>query len=197
MPRFPASIALLLLSLPSVVARADAIEGPPACPEGSRGASSHAGTWCEPAPCTSDAACGEGQRCVPWRVCTRVSDVQPGGRGGYDRPPVERTLVVGSCPRERACRGDEEPPPPIAGTLRPGAAACTDATFCVPQVLAELPPRSAGASGDRSGSSGSSGGGVRGLLGGCGCHSTAPGRTAAWSLTLAAVAAALVLRRRK
>jgi hypothetical protein len=140
-----ALFALLVSSSLSSVARGDAIDPAPACPPGAQGASSHAGHWCVPWPCTSDAEC-RGGACRRWRVCTRVSDVPIGGLRMF-RPgePTshEETLVVGTCDPSRACTGTEEPPPPTAGTLREGAPSCTEATYCVPAELPELPGASA------------------------------------------------------
>src|SRR5205809_169753 len=98
-------------------ARADAISGPPACPPGAQGRSAHEGEWCVAWPCESDATCGAGARCTAWRVCTRTSDVVPGGLRPTTPPAEPRELVVGTCAAGAGCRGDEEPPPPTVGTL--------------------------------------------------------------------------------
>lgn len=134
-------LLMMALMLPSSVANADAIEGPPACPPGSRGGSAHEGQWCEPWTCESDAEC-DGGRCVPWRVCTRVASVVPGGLWPEPPPARPRTLVVGTCDPARACTGTEEPPPPTVGTFE-GAAppACAEARYCVPVALPSFPGR--------------------------------------------------------
>lgn len=125
------------------VAHADAIDGPPACPPGARGDSAHEGQWCEPWPCTADAEC-DGGRCVPWRVCTRVATVVPGGLRPTEPPPEPRTLVVATCAPSAACTGTEEPPPPTVGRFEDGAApTCTEARFCVPVALPPFPSRPA------------------------------------------------------
>lgn len=134
------AVFALALLLPAV-AHADAIDGPPACPPGSRGDAAHEGQWCEPWPCTSDAECGGG-RCVPWRVCTRVASVVPGGRWAEPPPAQPRTLVVGTCDPSRACTGTEEPPPPTVGSFE-GAPPprCDEASYCVPVALPPFPGR--------------------------------------------------------
>src|SRR5690242_820523 len=108
-------VACALVACASVV-RADAIAGPPACPPGAVARSSHAGQWCEPAPCASDADCSEaGGSCQEWRVCTRVFSITPGGLRPRPAPPEDTTLVVGTCAPSAACNGTEEPPPQTAG----------------------------------------------------------------------------------
>lgn len=138
-----ALIFVLLVSLFPIVARADAIEGPPACPLGARGRSSHSGQWCEAAPCASDADCADaGGHCRAYRVCTRHASIPAGGHGAFrdpPPPPYEVDLVVGSCEPARACRGDEEPGPPMAGAYVDAAPTCSEATFCVPESLPTLP----------------------------------------------------------
>lgn len=145
--RAASAVAPLLLTVSIVLAprlvRADAIDGPPACPPGAIGRSSHSGQWCEAAPCTTDADCGEdGGHCRPWRVCTRRASIPVGGLGQFRDPPPppnEIDLVVGSCEPARACRGDEEPPPPAPGTFVEASPTCREATFCVPDALPALP----------------------------------------------------------
>lgn len=135
----------LVVLLWSGVASADSIEGPPACPPGSRGDSSHEGQWCEPWPCANDGECNGG-RCVPWRVCTRVANVELGGLRPRPPPTVQRTQVVGTCDPARACTGTEEPPPPTVGSFE-GAAppTCSEGRYCVSVALPPFParPRSA------------------------------------------------------
>lgn len=131
------------LLLPATV-RADAIDGPPACPPGARGESAHAGVWCVPWTCTNDETCGPSAKCRPWRVCTRASDVTPGGLRAEPPAPERMQLVVGTCDPSLACRGDEEPPPALVGKLLPGPPQCRDDRHCVPSDLPALPPRTAG-----------------------------------------------------
>jgi hypothetical protein len=133
-----ALIAALLLP---ATAAADAIDGPPACPPGARGYSAHAGQWCVPWTCTADADCGGQAACRPWRVCTRESDVVPGGMRPEPSPPQRMTLVVGTCDPAAACRGDEEPPPEVVGKFVEGAPKCVEANHCVPADLPALPSR--------------------------------------------------------
>ncbi|MBW2457516.1 MAG: hypothetical protein JRI68_23615 [Deltaproteobacteria bacterium] len=127
-------------------ARADSIPPPPACPPGSRGLSSHAGERCVPATCQSDADCKDlkGTTCRRWRVCVRTHMVPAGGRRGGEVPPRAEDLAVGSCPVEKGCTGDEEPPPLTAGKANPGPPHCLDADYCVPQALPPLPTSSPG-----------------------------------------------------
>jgi len=141
-PRLSAILVTLgaALLLPTIV-RADAISGPPACPPGSRGRSSHAGQWCEPWTCTADDTCGAAAKCRPWRVCTKASDVEPGGMRAEPAPPMRMQLVVGTCDPALGCRGDEEPPPLLVGKLLADAPQCRDDRHCVADDLPALPPR--------------------------------------------------------
>lgn len=158
-------------------ARADAISPPPACPPGSQGRSSHAGEWCEPAACQSDSDCSKlGGSCRPWRVCTRAAKAQHGGLRGFDRPPMDVTLAVGSCAPDEACRGDEEPPPPTIGSWAEGPPVCTNATYCVPASLPPLPTAAGPSSAAPSGSADAGGCAPppAGRPRGCGCRVGAP-----------------------
>ena len=118
-------------------ARGDAIAPAPACPPGSQGQSSHAGQWCAPAPCKADSDCKvEGVNCRRWRVCVRETTVSHNRR----RPTLrQQDVVVGTCPPGKACKGDEEPPPPQVGTLKEGAPRCSTGEYCVPASLPPLP----------------------------------------------------------
>jgi MYXO-CTERM domain-containing protein len=189
-------LALALLgSLAPAFARADAIDGPPACPPGARGRSSHSGQWCEVAACASDADCADaGGHCRAYRVCTRHAAIPPGGHGAFrdpPPPPYEVELVVGSCEPARACRGDEEPGPPMAGAYVDAAPTCREATFCVPEALPSLPllgspapspaPEASVAVPGRSS---------------CGCAAPTSRSSAPALLVLAVVALALARRRR-
>lgn len=141
--RFAVPGALVAALLLPTLARADAIAGPPACPPGSRGQSSHSGQWCAPATCTADSECGPAATCRPWRVCTRDSDVELGGLRAGPEPPVRMQMVVGTCDPASKCRGDEEPPPQLVGKLLAGPPSCRDERHCVANDLPALPPRAA------------------------------------------------------
>ncbi|MBX7196440.1 MAG: hypothetical protein K1X94_30585 [Sandaracinaceae bacterium] len=172
------------------VARADAIDGPPACPPGTEGRSAHEGQWCEASPCTAGGDCRDGATCRPWRVCTQRSLVQRGGLHGEDHPPVSRELAVAGCAVESACDGASEPPPPTVGRLE-GVPVCTDGHYCVPSALPPLPslapPTTSSASSDPSLP-------VVALGHGCGCRAHARSRPDT-SLVLAVLGLGLASRR--
>lgn len=142
--RFAVCGALAAVVVLPARARADSIDGPPACPPGARGESSHAGQWCVPWLCAVDADCGGSGSCRDWRVCTRESDVIPGGLRPEPEPAERIRLVVGTCDPAAACRGDEEPPPELVGKLVEGAPECKVDNHCVPADLPGLPARTEG-----------------------------------------------------
>jgi hypothetical protein len=175
-------VAILTLSFGAAPAAADAIDQAPACPPGARGVSSHAGIRCHPAACTNDADCEGRGVCRPWRVCTIRSSVPPGGLGGFNQPPRDEELVVGTCEPSAACRGDEEPPPPMVGTPAVGPPVCRDATFCVPERA--LPPLPAPSGSEQSSGEESAGPGAsQPSRNGCGCEA-APGAAVLSGLAL-------------
>lgn len=119
-------------------AGADAIAPSPACPPGSRGKSSHAGQWCAAASCETDDDCKQkGAICKQWRVCVREAMVTHHRRARSARVTEQ---VVGTCAPEKACKGDEEPPPPLVGQIVRGPPICTTGRYCVPGSLPPLPP---------------------------------------------------------
>jgi hypothetical protein len=135
-----ALVSILSLVGSASVARADAIEGPPACPPGSSGRSSHHGQWCEPAVCDAEAACEGGARCTSFRVCTRGSLVPPNHRLiDPAAVPVRMEMVIGTCDPAEACTGLEEPPPPTIGAMIDEPPACRAIDVCVPSALPSLP----------------------------------------------------------
>lgn len=134
------SLTFVFWLLAAASARADAIEGPPACPPGSVGRSAHEGQWCVPALC--DAGCGEGETCAARRVCVQTARVIPGGLRPREPDPEPRELVVAVCPADSTCTGDEEPPPPTVGELPPTRPRCEIHNVCVPAALPALPPAS-------------------------------------------------------
>lgn len=90
-----AAMALALATALGAPAAADDIEPPPpACPDGSRPESSHAGPTCEPLPdCTSDAECAAGERCFPLPQC-----IEARGCGGRREDPTCFVRhVLGNC----------------------------------------------------------------------------------------------------
>jgi len=144
------------------VALADALPPPPACPPGSRGATSHAGPRCVPAPCERDEDCKEiGGACRDWRVCTRSTQIAPHRRRPGASPSYEE-VVVGTCAPAEKCKGDQEPPPPTVGKLIDVPPSCAERKFCVP---ASLPPLPAPAASTKAGPLGK---GSR--FGACGCR---------------------------
>lgn len=134
---------LTLLALPTL-ASADAIEGPPACPRGAHGRTSHSGQWCEPLPCTGDGDCSDGARCEPVRMCTVTASIPPGGRRRMPGPgeppetPYVATLAVASCDAAASCTGTEEPWPPTAGNIANRTPSCATARMCVMPPLPSL-----------------------------------------------------------
>lgn len=205
------SWALLLCCLgclPPALARADAIEGPPACPRGARRRSSHAGQWCEVASCASDADCADGGgHCRAYRVCTRHASIPPGGRGAFrdpPPPPFEVDLVVGSCEPSAACRGDEEPPPISAGSYTEPTPTCREARVCVADALPSLPflgapaPVPTSPAGAPTPSPGAGVSVSREVHASCGCAATGRGAGAALPLALSiALALGTASRRRR
>lgn len=142
-PRVGAALVGALLGPATAgVARADAISGPPACPPGAMGRSAHAGEWCVPWTCAPGVDCAGGATCKPWRVCTRASDVVPGGLRPEPAPPERMELVVGTCDPADNCRGDEEPPPMMVGQVVAGPPTCSVGLHCVAEALPTLPLRS-------------------------------------------------------
>lgn len=193
-----------VLALPSA-ALADAIDGPPACPPGARGMSSHAGQWCVAAPCASDSECHDGATCRPWRVCVRTIEMPFGGRRAFaaDEPrthPVE--LVVGTCAPDAACTGLEEPPPPGVRPSLPGqdvpAPTCTDGRYCVPPDLPPLPSLGGGPRavdpGDEGDEPTAPNPAPTSARSGCGCR-TASGAAIPLPMAFAVALLALALRR--
>lgn len=108
-------------------ALADAVPSPPTdCPPGSRGMTSHHGTWCEPTVCETDLDCDKLAtfwdrdikkvcREQPLCVSTRTDSGFPLGK------PAERSIAGGVCGPETACVSPAtcqsakrcvEPPPP-------------------------------------------------------------------------------------
>ncbi len=115
---------------------------PPGCPAGAKGRSSHAGARCHAEPCATDTECRDGAKCRPYRVCTRTSSVPPAGRGAFmsGAGPHMEELVIGSCEIADQCSGNEDPPPPVVGTLEPGPPTCREGSYCVPPAHPPLPP---------------------------------------------------------
>jgi MYXO-CTERM domain-containing protein len=199
---------VLVLALVPAAAYADAIDGPPACPPGARGRSSHSGQWCEVAACASDADCADaGGHCRAYRVCTRHASIPPGGLGAFrdpPPPPYEVDLVVGSCEPALACRGDEEPPPPSAGTYVEATPTCREATFCVPDALPGLPligapapsPAPPPASGAAPPSSAASVSVEQSAHASCSCAASGRGAPAPFVLGLVMACVAIARRRR-
>jgi MYXO-CTERM domain-containing protein len=134
------SLTFLFFVLSAASARADAIEGPPACPPGARGQSAHEGQWCVPALCES--GCGEGETCAPRRVCVQTARVIPGGLRPTEPPAEPRELVVATCEADGTCTGGEEPPPPTVGELPLSRPRCDVRQVCVPAALPPFPPAS-------------------------------------------------------
>ncbi len=193
--RFAVLGALTAALLLPATTRADSISGPPACPPGTRGQSSHSGQWCAPMTCADDGACGPASTCRPWRVCTRDSDVEPGGLRAHPEPPVRMQLVVGTCDPALKCRGDEEPPPPLVGKLLDGPPQCRDERHCVPTDLPALPPRTAEAPSTPASTPPATGSPATGSppvapRPGCGCTTDTP-------LALPGLLALLLIRRRR
>lgn len=98
----------LTLTGPSGVARADAVGDPPDdCPPGSRGRTSHYGTYCGYLACADASDCYESQRCVVVAFCEHAEpywasfsrDVAPHDRVRY----VVDGTCDDPCPRGAAC----------------------------------------------------------------------------------------------
>jgi MYXO-CTERM domain-containing protein len=114
----------------------------------------------------------------------------------------EQAVVVGTCDPARACTGEEEPPPPLAGAVASGAPRCSNGNYCVPKPLPPLPPLwssapptgSARDDGNEPGTAPTTPPGTR--RGGCGCR-LGPADTPlpAWSAGLVLVVALLARRR--
>jgi hypothetical protein len=134
-------LVLWMLLVPAI-ARADAIDGPPACPPGARGTSSHSGTACVLAECATDADCAElgPWQCVERRMCTLAATVPMGGhRRTIDEAPrtFDVTLVVASCAPSETCTGTEEPWPPSYGVTT-GTPTCATRRVCVAPALPSI-----------------------------------------------------------
>lgn len=104
MARLPTLVAILLLC--AATAHADAVPPPPAdCPDGSHGRTGHAGPWCNPTTCTTDADCREeGTSCREAALCVTTQEYRMGGWAGEQRST--REMAHGPC-RDGQCAEGE------------------------------------------------------------------------------------------
>jgi len=164
--------------------RADAVRPEPRnCPDGSQGATGHAGPYCAPIPCTSDAECTAvraGWVCREVPLCVNQVTYTDWSGQRYTRDEV-----VGPCAADGSCT------PP---------ATCDTSKKCAPPIASGSGPTgSSGSSGAQSGAGGTGGaGGSAGTGGqdtaveGCSCavpaSRAATGFAAVLALAIAAVA---------
>jgi hypothetical protein len=106
------------------VTRADVIEPPlENCPEGSSGATSHCGPYCDPRTCTDDSNCVDGRRCLDVALCVERVNCSYNGEPNYS------DHIMGSCGGGATCgRGECRTLRVCAfGTVEPDASVLPDA----------------------------------------------------------------------
>lgn len=98
--------ACLLLALPTT-ALADVVPSPPTdCRDGSHGRTGHAGPWCNPTTCTTDADCREeGTTCREAALCVQTQEYSVGGWAGDQRST--RDIAHGPCGANGQCAEGE------------------------------------------------------------------------------------------
>lgn len=98
--------ALAVLLLPAT-ALADVVPSPPTdCPNGSHGRTGHAGPWCNPTTCTTDADCREeGTACREAALCVETEEYRMGGWAGDQRST--REVAHGACGADGQCAEGE------------------------------------------------------------------------------------------
>src|SRR5512141_1015376 len=97
---FAVLLAFTLLAR-SGAARADMVQPPPEnCPPGTHGASTHAGQYCQPRPCSETGACAAGTICSVGHLC--VSERKYTNMTGTGTV----SAVEGSCEDGVCLRGD-------------------------------------------------------------------------------------------
>lgn len=96
-------LALSLVLVATVTARADAVGPPPlSCPPGSTPSSSHSGPICFPSDaCTTDSDCSTGATCMPVFQCVETRPC--GGLTPPDSGPCTLSNVVGACGTGNTC----------------------------------------------------------------------------------------------
>ena len=95
-------VAGCTLALPTV-GLADAVPSPPTnCPDGSHGRTGHAGPWCNPPSCTTDADCREeGTTCRDAALCVETEQYRMGGWAGDQQ--ATREVAHGPCGADGQC----------------------------------------------------------------------------------------------
>ena len=122
------SAVLAILGLMPAAARADVVDSPPPCPDGTLGVSDHGGGRCLPSVCAADSECSDGQRCREAGLCIR----EESHRVYRSFPPMEgdegemrvREVVVSAC-RAGACEA---------------GAQCISARRCAASAATAAPP---------------------------------------------------------
>lgn len=185
-------------------AHADSIGLPEACPPGSQGSSSHAGSWCVPWECWGIGECeaeehgGRPAHCQALRVCTEARAIFQGSPSGMaygpPQPPLEIDMVVETCAPDGACDGTGDRAP-TAGSLREGSRTCTVRRLCVVDTLPALVDRGRPRTGALAASPPSAPGAPPIASSGWGCRIDGARTAAPWP-ALVALLAVVVVRRR-
>jgi hypothetical protein len=191
MRTFAFASVLIALCLAPTLARADAVRPPPRnCPAGSHGETGHAGPYCTPSACLTDAECVgyPGQVCSDAPLCVKsVSYTDWSGQ------TYTRLEVVGPCASDGSCADPaskcdmtKKCTPPSTTTTSTGPSGSTGAGASSTSSGAQ-----SGAGGAGTGGEGTGADEDRRIDGcGCGIPASAPG-AASWAMMALAVAAAV------
>lgn len=97
------AVVLAPLLLLPFGARADVIEMPPSCPEGSRDAFCHGPPTCAPRGCVSSTDCDPGEVCAIRSLCLETHTCFPSSLVSHVLGPCDAS---NACPSGAACRAE-------------------------------------------------------------------------------------------